>query len=134
MVQSGKDGSDGTSYERVFIHTTTESKPATPSTSQTDDYVPSGWHDDPVGVSSSLPYEWISEREKKNGIWSEFSAPALWAKYGFDGADGAEGVAGTSIIGKVIFPPLLPILRTGGHTRIPLIRNHMYIRMDSGIR
>ena len=100
LVQSGKDGSDGTSYERVFIHTTTESKPATPSTSQTDDYVPSGWHDDPVGVSSSLPYEWISEREKKNGIWSEFSAPALWAKYGFDGADGAEGVAGTSIIWK----------------------------------
>ena len=100
LVQSGKDGSDGTSYERVFIHTTTEIKPATPSTSQTDDYVPSGWHDDPVGVSSSLPYEWISEREKKNGIWSEFSAPALWAKYGFDGADGAEGVAGTSIIWK----------------------------------
>lgn len=100
LVQSGKDGSDGTSYERVFIHTTTESKPATPSTSQTDDYVPSGWHDDPVGVSSSLPYEWISEREKKNGIWSKFSAPALWAKYGFDGADGAEGIAGTSIIWK----------------------------------
>ena len=100
LVQSGKDGRDGTSYERVFIHTTTESKPATPSTSQTDDYVPSGWHDDPVGVSSSLPYEWISEREKKNGIWSKFSAPALWAKYGFDGADGAEGVAGTSIIWK----------------------------------
>ena len=100
LVQSGKDGSDGTSYERIFIHTTTESKPVTPSTSQTDDYVPSGWHDDPVGVSSSLPYEWISEREKKNGIWSEFSAPALWAKYGFDGADGAEGVAGTSIIWK----------------------------------
>ena len=96
----GKDGSDGTSYERVFIHTTTESKPATPSTSQTDDYVPSGWHDDPIGVSSSLPYEWISERKKKNGIWSKFSAPALWAKYGFDGADGAEGVAGTSIIWK----------------------------------
>ena len=100
LVQSGKDGSDGTSYERVFIHTTTESKPATPSTSQTDDYVPFGWHDDPIGVSSSLPYEWISEREKKNGIWSKFSAPALWAKYGFDGADGAEGVAGTSIIWK----------------------------------
>lgn len=85
LVQSGKDGSDGTSYERVFIHTITESKPATPSTSQTNDYVPSGWHDDPVGVSESLPFEWISEREKKNGIWGSFSTPALWAKYGFDG-------------------------------------------------
>ena len=113
LVQSGKDGSDGTSYERVFIHTTTESKPATPSTSQTDDYVPSGWHDDPVGVSSSLPYEWISEREKKNGIWSEFSAPALWAKYGFDGADGAEGVAGTSIIWKGDFSSAPPNPQNG---------------------
>lgn len=113
LVKSGKDGSDGTSYERVFIHTTTESKPATPSTSQTDDYVPSGWHDDPVGVSSSLPYEWISEREKKNGIWSEFSAPALWAKYGFDGADGAEGVAGTSIIWKGDFSSAPPNPQNG---------------------
>lgn len=100
LVQSGKDGSDGTDYERVFIHTTTESRPSTPATSQTDDYIPSGWHDDPIGVSESLPFEWISERKKRNGIWSNFSTPALWAKYGFDGIDGAEGVAGTSIVWK----------------------------------
>lgn len=100
LVQSGKDGSDGTDYERVFIHTTKESRPSTPATSQTDDYIPSGWHDDPIGVSESLPFEWISEREKRNGIWSNFSTPALWAKYGFDGIDGAEGVAGTSIVWK----------------------------------
>jgi hypothetical protein len=85
LVESGKDGSDGIDYERIFVHTTTENKPATPSTSQTDDYIPSGWHDDPLGVSESLPFEWISERKKKDGIWSDFSDPALWAKYGFDG-------------------------------------------------
>lgn len=100
LVQSGKDGSDGTDYERVFIHTTEENRPSTPATSQTDDYIPSGWHDDPIGVSESLPFEWISERKKRNGIWSNFSTPALWAKYGFDGIDGAEGVAGTSIVWK----------------------------------
>lgn len=100
LVQSGKDGSDGTDYERVFIHTTEENRPSTPATSQTDDYIPSGWHDDPIGVSESLPFEWISERKKRNGIWSSFSTPALWAKYGFDGIDGAEGVAGTSIVWK----------------------------------
>ena len=100
LVQSGKDGSDGTGYERVFIHTTEENRPSTPATSQTDDYIPSGWHDDPIGVSESLPFEWISERKKRNGIWSNFSTPALWAKYGFDGIDGAEGVAGTSIVWK----------------------------------
>ena len=85
LVESGKDGSDGIDYERIFVHTTTENKPATPPTSQTDDYIPSGWHDDPLGVSESLPFEWISERKKKDGIWSDFSDPALWAKYGFDG-------------------------------------------------
>lgn len=100
LVQSGKDGSDGTDYERVFIHTTEENRPSTPATSQTDDYIPSGWHDDPIGVSESLPFEWVSERKKRNGIWSNFSTPALWAKYGFDGIDGAEGVAGTSIVWK----------------------------------
>lgn len=100
LVQSGKDGSDGTDYERVFIHTTEENRPSTPATSQTDDYIPSGWHDNPIGVSESLPFEWISERKKRNGIWSNFSTPALWAKYGFDGIDGAEGVAGTSIVWK----------------------------------
>lgn len=103
LVQSGKDGSDGTDYERVFIHTTEENRPSTPATSQTDDYIPSGWHDDPIGVSESLPFEWISERKKRNGIWSNFSTPALWAKYGFDGIDGAEGVAGTSIVWKSDF-------------------------------
>ena len=103
LVQSGKDGSDGTDYERVFIHTTEENRPSTPATSQTDDYIPSGWHDDPIGVSESLPFEWISERKKRNGIWSNFSTPALWAKYGFDGIDGAEGVAGTSIVWKGYF-------------------------------
>lgn len=85
LVESGKDGKDGTDYERIFIHTTTENKPSTPSTSQTDDYVPSGWNDDPVGVSESLPFEWMSERKKKDGIWGDFTTPALWAKYGFDG-------------------------------------------------
>lgn len=100
LVQSGKDGSDGKGYEYIFKSTTTNTRPATPATSQTDDYIPSGWHDDPIGVSESLPFEWISERKKRNGIWSNFSTPALWAKYGFDGIDGAEGVAGTSIVWK----------------------------------
>lgn len=104
LVRSGKDGSDGTDYERVFIHTAEENRPSTPAASQTDDYIPSGWHDDPIGVSESLPFEWTSERKKRNGIWSNFSTPALWAKYGFDGIDGAEGVAGTSIVWKGDFP------------------------------
>lgn len=85
LVENGQDGRDGRDYEWIFKHTTENIAPATPATSQTDDYVPSGWHDDPIGVSESLPYEWACCRTKKDGLWSAFSPAAIWAKWGFDG-------------------------------------------------
>ena len=85
LVENGQDGKDGKGYEWIFKHTTENIAPATPATSQVDDYVPSGWHDDPIGVSESLPYEWACCRTKKDGVWSAFSPAAIWAKWGFDG-------------------------------------------------
>lgn len=85
LVENGQDGKDGKGYEWIFKHTTENITPSTPATSQVDDYVPSGWHDDPIGVSESLPYEWACCRTKKDGIWSAFSPAAIWAKWGFDG-------------------------------------------------
>ena len=85
LVADGKDGRDGTDYEWVFRHTTENVAPPTPATSQVDDYVPPGWHDDAIGVSESLPYEWACCRTKRDGVWSAFSPSALWAKWGFDG-------------------------------------------------
>lgn len=85
LVENGQDGRDGRDYEWIFKHTAENTAPATPATSQTDDYVPSGWHDDPIGVSESLPYEWACCRTKKDGVWSAFSPAAIWAKWGFDG-------------------------------------------------
>lgn len=85
LVENGQDGRDGKDYEWIFKHTTENVAPPTPATSQTDDYVPSGWHDDAIGVSESLPYEWACCRTKKDGVWSAFSPSALWAKWGFDG-------------------------------------------------
>ena len=122
LVQSGKDGSDGTDYERVFIHTTEENRPSTPATSQTDDYIPSGWHDDPIGVSESLPFEWVSERENKNGIWSNFSTPALWAKYGFDG----KGVKYVDVL-YAISTSNTTAPTTGWQTDAPAWENGKYI-------
>lgn len=84
LVQSGKDGSDAKDHEFIFTNTTTNTRPATPATSQTDDYVPSGWNDDPVGVSASIPYEWVSKRTKKDGIWGAFSTPEQWANHSFN--------------------------------------------------
>lgn len=122
LVQSGKDGSDGTDYERVFIHTTEENRPSTPATSQTDDYIPSGWHDDPIGVSESLPFEWVSEREKKNGVWGNFSTPALWAKYGFDG----KGVKYVDVL-YAISTSNATAPTTGWQTDAPAWENGKYI-------
>ena len=51
--------------------------------------------DDPSGVTAVYPYEWVAERKKKkdpsdNNIvkWFDFSPPALWAKYSFNGNPG----------------------------------------------
>lgn len=77
----GVNGADGKSYEWVFIHTTDKTSPATPATKQEDDYIPDGWHDNAIGVSSVLPYEWTSMRTKVDGVWSSFSVPAIWATY-----------------------------------------------------
>ena len=85
LVENGKDGKDGKGYEWIFCHTTGNVAPPTPATSQVDDYVPVGWHDDPIGVSESLPYEWACCRTKTDGVWSTFTPAALWAKWGFDG-------------------------------------------------
>ena len=94
VMQNGKDGRDGKDYEYIYIHTKDNNRPSTPSGEQTDDYVPSGWHDDPLGVTEILPYEWVSVRTKKDGIWSVYSTPAIWAKFGKDGIDGLNGLQG----------------------------------------
>jgi hypothetical protein len=88
---NGKEGVDGTDIEFIYKQTANGTSPSQPSTSQTDDYVPNDWKDEPTGVTTSYPYEWICVRKKENGIWSSFSVPALWAKYGQDGSNGTDG-------------------------------------------
>ena len=45
------------------------------------EWIPSGWHDDPVGVSSTNKEEYVSTRKRHKGVWSNWCAPTLWAKY-----------------------------------------------------
>ncbi len=91
-VANGEDGKD---YEYIFRTTRTQTRPSTPTGTQEDDYVPSGWTDDPVGPTASYPYEWVCKRTKIRDYWGTFSTPALWAKYSFDGEDGDKGDPGT---------------------------------------
>ena len=87
LIESGKDGADGTDYELIFCLSNSSTKPATPKSEQKDDYVPAGWSDDPQGVSRAYQYEYVAKRNKKDGTWSDFSTPALWHKWGEDGND-----------------------------------------------
>ena len=95
-------GDDGFGYEYIYKRTTSSSAPSTPTgTSQNDDYVPSGWTDDPSGVNGTYKYEWLCYRKKVDGKWGSFigsaannAVAALWAKFGTDGADGSDGSDG----------------------------------------
>lgn len=89
--EKGSDGKDGKDYEYIFSRTGAAVAPARPSTSQDDDFVPLGWTDDPKGTDAANVYEWVCKRIKANGAWSEFSSPALWAKWSRDGEDGDPG-------------------------------------------
>lgn len=105
----GERGMDGDSVEYIYkLHDVEVNNPINllPSysqefvdsdTYQADDFLPSDWTDDPSGVNSSFPYEYVAVRKKTNGVWSRFSTPALWAKYGKDGQTGNQGISGAVI-------------------------------------
>lgn len=50
------------------------------------------WTDNPQGVTSESTHEWCCKRKFRNGVWGEYSEPALWAKYAEDGYNGISVV------------------------------------------
>lgn len=94
----GANGKDGDGVEYIYKRTTTNLSPDRPTeVSKEDDFVPEGWTDDPTGVNENNMYEWVCVRKYKEGIWGEFSDPALWAKWGEKGEPGKDGNDGTSV-------------------------------------
>lgn len=61
------------------------------------------WVDSPVGITTEYPYELCSYRRKVDGVWSEYSMPFIWSRWGEDGVDGdgVEYVFRTATIGDV---------------------------------
>ena len=107
MISDGKDGKD---YEYIYTRgNIIDNPPEKPDSQQKDDYIPSGWTDDFVGVDADHQVEWGCKRFKENGVWSEFSTPAVvhrWSKDGesaitVDMTDQMENSALTSD-GKVV--------------------------------
>lgn len=78
----GDKGTDGDGMEYIFQRTEVETVPGTPLIfSPNAGFVPSGWTDEPSGVSADYPFEWVSMRKKTNGVWGGFSEPTLWNNY-----------------------------------------------------
>lgn len=76
----GENGADGTDIEFIYLRNTGDT-PSKPASENKDDYVPTGWTDEPSGVSADYPFEWVSIRHKTNGKWGSFSEPTLWNNY-----------------------------------------------------
>lgn len=85
----GVNGKDGDGVEYIYKLNNIGVAPDRPTeVSQEPEFVPDGWTDNPSGISASNKYEWVCIRKFRDGLWGEFSNPALWAKYGDNGQTG----------------------------------------------
>lgn len=100
----GETGMDGDGVEYIFYLSNSSSAPDNPAPSnwssnssyQENDWYPTGWTDDPKAVTSSKPYQFVSQRKGHKGAWGKFSDPVLWSVYpsssnGNNGSDGNDG-------------------------------------------
>lgn len=100
----GRPGEDGKGIEFIYTRTNSSDIPARPSNVGTvngepvtynntlDDFIPTGWYDNPTGVEPNMQYEWACVRTSdREGKWSDFSNPFLWSHWGQNGIDG-DGV------------------------------------------
>ena len=104
---NGQPGEDGDSVEFIYMHFTEEQNwneiydnrnPYYWPISQDTDYLgPTGyeWSDNPLGISSTYKFEYMSQREFKyqtagaqNKTWDDFTVPVLWSNWGEKGQDG----------------------------------------------
>lgn len=83
MISDGKDGKD---YEYIYTRgNIIDNPPEKPDSQQKDDYIPEGWTDNYLGTDADHQVEWGCTRFKENGVWSEFSDPAVVHRWSKDG-------------------------------------------------
>ncbi len=85
---------DSENKEKIFKLSTTNVKPPKPDNDpDTDNYIPDGWTDDFGGVSAEVPYCFRCDRAKSQGVWSDWTEPALFTSFGLTGADGEDAIS-----------------------------------------
>lgn len=105
--QGEGDGADSNNREFIYRSLTAAEYPnvinvrpvkGNDSPEDPDDNLPASdslavrqWLDHPTGISPEYPYEICAFRRKHDGIWSEYSMPFVWSRWGEDGVDG-DGV------------------------------------------
>ena len=135
----GEQGIDGDGFDYIFKRYALEpSNLNAPLSLDEDGYVPSGWTDNPQGVTSTRRFEYVSTRKKTNGHWGAFTKPALWAKYASDGQDGQDGKNANyqeyryAVNGSNIEPPTLDTSSrnpAGWDTAVPAVGALQYLWM-----
>lgn len=88
---------DAKTYEYCYKATQYNSTPSTPTSSNVDGSVPSGWYSTQPSISAINAYVWVSQRVKTNGSWSAWSTPTLKNRWAYDGKDGANGGKGAKM-------------------------------------
>ena len=95
-----------------------------------DDFVPTGFTDDPVGVDDVYSNEYISVREGSVDNWMKFSLPAR--AFG-EGADGIPGIDGLDGVGEDGEPGNRDCPATPTALTLPTFKHHHRTRRASGI-
>lgn len=88
-------GQDGIGQEFIFARNDSdtnspglnENATVNGKTKANDEFIPSGWTDNPqpVADSTNCHVQWVSHRTKKNGAWGSFSTPVVWNRWAKDG-------------------------------------------------
>jgi len=131
----GTAGEDASDVEWIYTRNNTGTTPDTPPNPvdrTIDDYVPSGWTDNPQGVDYNHKYEYASFRQKSKGhnqTWGDFQRPVLWSHWGTNGMDG-DGVEYVFMRTTENTPPKISSSQSGYDTDeyLPSITN----RTDCG--
>lgn len=134
-------GKDGMDVEYVYIRTKVNVAPKiTEAADQSQEHLPKvsnysteyqsvdeidgdEFFDDPKGVEENWPYEWMSKRERVDGVWQTFLTPArLWAKWGEQG----ESVATVKTEPALVAIPADPDGRVSSLYNVVVVKAWLY--------